>query len=89
MVDRQKTVGKLINLSAVERWFVKSTDKGSRNNNLLRYGLMLVDAGNSLDEVNDKIIALNSKLPDSLDVSEIYGTVFRSVAKAISKRSSE
>lgn len=84
--DHAKIMGRLNNLSAIERWFMKSTDKGNRSNNLLRYGLMLVDAGMKSDEITDKVLAFNNKLPDGLDEAEIYATILRTVGKAISDK---
>ena len=84
--ERAKTLGRLNNLSAVERWFIKSTDTGNRSNNLVRYGLMLVDSGLKLDDITDKVLAFNKKLPDSLDEAEVFSTILRTVGKAVSKR---
>lgn len=84
--DRAKIMGRLNNMSALERWFMKSTDKGNRSNNLLRYALMLVDAGFKSDEITDKVLSLNNKLPDGLDDAEIYSTILRTAAKAISDK---
>ena len=84
--EQQKTVGRLSSLSAIERWFGKNTDKGNRSNNLIRYGLMLVDSGLGLDDVKDKVLAFNSKMPNKLPEAEVFSTILVSVAKAINKR---
>ena len=70
----------------LERWVLNNSGDGNRNNMLLRYAMILVDAGFQINDVQDKVIALNSKMPDKLDVQEIVSTIMVSVAKAIAKR---
>lgn len=70
----------------LERWMINNTGDGNRNNMVLRYAMLLVDAGFDFDGVRGKVMTLNDKLPDKLDEMEIMSTVMVSVAKAISKR---
>lgn len=70
----------------LERWVVNNIGDGNRNNMLLRYAMILVDAGFSFDNVNSRVKAMNDKIPDKLDEAEIMSTIMVSVAKAISKR---
>ena len=70
----------------LERWVINNTGDGNRNNMLLRYGMILVDAGFDFNAVSDRINTLNNKLPDKLDPAEIVATIMSSVAKAISKK---
>jgi len=53
---------------------------------LLRFGMILVDAGFGFEEIRTKVVSLNEKIPDKLDEAEIMSTVMVSVMKAISKR---
>lgn len=70
----------------LERWVMNNIGDGNRNNMLLRYAMVLVDAGFGFDDVNSKVKALNEKIVDKLDETEIMGTIMVTVAKAISKR---
>jgi hypothetical protein len=81
---------KLINdqqqMDALERWFIYNTGDGNRNNQLLRYAMILVDAGFDYEGVRLKVNSLNEKLPDKLLESEILGTILVTVSKSIAKR---
>ena len=70
----------------LERWMVNHTGDGNRNNMVLRYAMLLVDAGFDFEGVRSKVMSLNDKLPDKLEEMEVMSTVMVSVAKAISKR---
>lgn len=76
----------LSNLSNVERWFVHRTGDGNRNQQLLKYALMLVDANKTYEEVERAVNDLNSKLPNSLNANEIASTILTTTAKAVIKR---
>jgi len=73
-------------LDNLERWVLNNTGSGNRNDMLIRYALILVDAGFNLDVVRQKVLDMNTKLPDPLDEGELTSTVLRSAAQAISKR---
>lgn len=70
----------------LERWVINNTGDGNRNNMLLRFGTILVDAGFNANQVMEKVIALNQKLPDSLPELEIMTTIMKTVNKRISDR---
>ena len=70
----------------LERWVMNNIGDGNRNNMLLRYAMVLVDAGFGFDSINSKVKALNEKIVDKLDETEIMGTIMVTVAKAISKK---
>lgn len=70
----------------LERWVMNNIGDGNRNNMLLRYAMVLVDAGFSFDSINSKVKALNDKLADKLEETELMGTIMVTVAKAISKK---
>lgn len=76
-------------LSNIERWFCTKTTEGNRSNQLIKYGLMLVDSGLDLEAIKTKVLALNNKLPNKLDDAEIGATIMVSVFKAIIKRESK
>lgn len=70
----------------LERWVINNIGDGNRNNMLLRYAMILVDAGFGFDNINSRVKTLNDKIPDKLDEAEIMSTIMVSVAKAISKK---
>jgi hypothetical protein len=70
----------------LERWVINNTGDGNRNNMLLRYAMLMVDAGFNFDGVRQRVTELNNKLPDKLDEAEILGTVMVTVGKALAQR---
>ena len=48
--------------------------------------MVLVDAGKDFESIRQSVLALNNKMPDKLDESEILMTVMTTVMKEISKR---
>jgi hypothetical protein len=73
-------------LDNLERWMLNNTGDGNRNNMLLRYALILVEAGANFDQVRSKVVELNNKMADKLDEAEIISTILVTVGKAIAKR---
>lgn len=70
----------------LERWVINNTGDGNRNKMLLRYAMILVDAGLDEHQIRNRVLDLNGKLPDKLDDIEIHSTIMVTVAKAIAKR---
>lgn len=75
-------------LDNLERWFVRSTGKGNRSNQMIKYALMLVDTGSDLIEVQDKIFSLNERLQNPMKEEEINTTIIRTVRQKIRERDS-
>lgn len=73
-------------LDNLERWVINNTGDGNRNNQLLKYAYVLVDAGFDFEGVRSRVNELNSKLPDKLEEAEIMGTIMVTVGKAISRK---
>ena len=73
-------------LSNMERWFFLNTDKGNRSNQLIRYALVLVDNGFSIEGARNGVLQFNSKLKDKLTEDEITQTIMVTVIKAVTKR---
>ena len=73
-----KEVGSLDNL---ERWFAQRMATGSRNNNMIKYALALVDGGMDLLSVQKQVQGFNKKLSNPLSEDEIESTIMRTVAK--------
>jgi len=83
----QKHTVAMGDLSHIERWMVRSVDKGEpRNNTLLRYALVLLDADLRQEVVESSVLALNKKLSTPLPESEINSTIFVTVAKRIADK---
>ena len=73
-------------LDNLERWVINNTGDGNRNNQLLRYAMVLVDAGFDYSAILSRVTDLNNKMADKLDEAEIMGTIMVTVGKALSKR---
>ena len=80
LLDSQQSMDNL------ERWTLNNIGDGNRNNMLLRYSMILVDAGFGFEDIRRKVIDLNSKIVDKLDESELMATVMITVAKTLAKR---
>lgn len=84
--ERKTQMGELHSLDNLERWLIHNTGDGNRNNQLMRYAFTLVDAGYDFATINSRVLALNEKLADKLDETEIMGSIMISVGKALAKR---
>lgn len=85
--ETYKTEIKFLNgLSAVERWFIKSSNEGNRNNNLIRYAFMLLDSGKDVEDIDLRIRDLNSRLSEPLKDSEITSTIMKTIIREDIKR---
>lgn len=73
-------------LDNLERWIINNTGDGNRNNMLLKYAYILLDAGFDFDGVRARVVALNDKLPDKLDEMEIMGSIMVTIGKALATR---
>jgi hypothetical protein len=73
-------------LDNLERWVLNNSGDGNRNNMLLRYALILVDANLSYTDCANKILGLNNKLDKPLKTTEIESTIFKTVRITIDKR---
>lgn len=70
----------------LERWVINNIGDGNRNNMLLRYAMILVDADFDLNQITERVQSLNDKIADKLDAQEIFTTIIVSVTKALAKR---
>lgn len=80
LMDSQQSLDKL------EKWVVNNIGDGNRNNMLMRYAMILVDAGFSHVDVHKRVINLNDKIADKLDEMEIMSTIMVKVSREIAKR---
>ena len=84
--DRKALLNSQQSMDNLERWMLNNIGDGNRNNLLLRYAMIFVDAGFDFDAIRQKVIDLNEKIADKLDEVEVMSTIMITVAKAISKR---
>ena len=83
---RKELMNSQQSMDNLERWILNNSGDGNRNNMLLRFATILVDAGFGFDQVKDKVFALNNKMPDKLEEAEIFTTILTTVMKTIAKR---
>ena len=73
-------------LTNIERWFIHNIDSGNRNNQLLKYALILVDMGYDINSIEISVQELNSKLDQKLSATELKNTIFVTAAKKITEK---
>jgi len=73
-------------LSNMERWFHLNTNSGNRSDHLVRYALILVDNGYSIENIRNSVLQFNSKLKDQLEEEEVNNTILITAMKAVTKR---
>lgn len=78
------SIQKLGNMDNIERWFAQRMVTGSRNNQLLKFGMMLKDCGLNFVEVEERVKAFNNKLENKLSSDEIDSTILKSIAQKFS-----
>lgn len=86
--EQQKKILDHSSMSNLERWCLLNAEEGNRNNQMLRLGLAMVDAGHSLQDIKNSLSAFNDKLTESLTDEEIERTILVTVIKAVNKRDS-
>lgn len=69
----------------LERWVINNTGDGNRNNQLLKFAMILVDAGFDFEAIRRKVLDLNEKLAGKLDEAEITSSIMVTVAKKAKK----
>jgi len=84
--ERKQRFDSQQSLDNLERWVINNTGDGNRNNMLMKYAFILVDANFDFDGIRSRVVALNDKLPDKLDEVEIMSSIMVTVGKALSKR---
>lgn len=87
--ERKKILLTYSSLSNLERWFVQNTPDGNRNNQLLKYAMVLVDLGYPSEEVRARVMSLNDGLQDKLPQDEIDRTVMVTANKTIATRAAK
>jgi hypothetical protein len=84
--ERKQLMDSQQSMDNLERWVSNNIGDGNRNNLLLRYAMILLDAGFDFDGIRTRVMGLNEKIADKLSELEIMGTILVTVSKAMSKR---
>jgi len=84
--ERKRVVDSQQSLDNLERWVINNTGDGNRNNQLIKYAYILLDAQFDYDEIHKRVAQLNNKLVDKLTEAELLGTIMTTISKALSKR---
>lgn len=84
--ERRAILNTQHSLDNLERWVINNTGDGNRNNQLLKFAYILVDAGFDFNAIRSRVMELNDKLADKLEEVEIMSTIMVTVGKAIAKR---
>jgi hypothetical protein len=84
--ERKALLNSQQSMDNLERWVINNIGDGNRNNMLLRYAMILVDAGFGFEDVRSKVFALNDKIQDKLDDVELMATIMVTVGKQLAKR---
>jgi len=74
------------NIAALERWFLTRTYNGNRSDMLIRYALILVDAGFDVGAIGDRVRNLNSQLAEPKSENSIAATIMKTAAKRVLAR---
>lgn len=83
---RKTLVNSQQSMDNLERWVINNIGDGNRNNMILRYAMILLDAGFDAEGIRSRVTTLNSKIPDSLDENEIMGTIMVTIYKTIASK---
>lgn len=84
--ERKQLMDSQQSMDNLERWVINNIGDGNRNNMLLRYALILLDAGFDFEGIRTRVNELNNKIADKLEEAEIMATIMVTIAKTISKR---
>lgn len=81
--ERKQLVKSQAALDGLERWFVNNTGEGNRNSQLYRYASVLVEYGETYQQIYDKVCELNDKIGSGINKQEIEKTIMVSVKKKL------
>lgn len=84
--ERKERLNTQQSMDNLERWVINNIGDGNRNNMLLRYAMILLDAKFGFEEIRSRVMQLNNKIADKLDESEIMATIMITVGKALATR---
>lgn len=70
----------------LERWVINNSGDGNRNNQLLRFAMILLDAGYDFEAIRQRVVNLNDKMADKLEESEIMSTIMVTIGKKLTSK---
>ena len=73
-------------LDNLERWVLNNSGEGNRNEMILKYALVLVDASWEYAAIQQGVLSLNNKMSDKLEESEIMQTIMVTVGRKLAER---
>lgn len=76
-----KNQKKVSNMDKLEHWFAERIQNGNRNNQMLKFGLCLVDGGLPYEEIEQRILNFNKELTNGLSIDELRNSVLITVRK--------
>ena len=80
-----KQMTELKDLGALERWFAERMEPGNRNNQMIKYALALLDAGEEYPSIEARVMHFNDQLSSPLSEAELLSTVLRTVGRKSAK----
>lgn len=82
--EYKASIVKLENLDNLERWFAQRMVSGNRNNQMLRFAMMLADTGVlAYQDIERRVMEFNSKLDNKLPDDELRSSVLITVARKL------
>lgn len=84
--ERKELMTSQQSMDNLERWVINNIGDGNRNNMLLRYAMILLDAGFDFEAIRVKVLGLNDKIADKLEEAEVMATIMTTVMKTLAKR---
>lgn len=84
--ERKQLLDSQQSMDNLERWVINNIGDGNRNNMLLRYAMILMDAGFDFEGIRVRVLGLNDKIVDKLEEAEVMGTIMVTVARQLAKR---
>jgi len=84
--ERKELINSQQSMDNLERWVINNIGDGNRNNMLLRYSMILMDAGFDFENIRTRVMGLNDKIADKLEEVEVMGTIMVTVAKALAAK---
>ena len=75
---RKSSIG---NTEGIERFLLEEAVRGARSNSILKYGMFLVSSGYEYQDVEEKVLLFNERLPEPLTIKEVRSTILKSIKR--------
>lgn len=79
--ELESTKGKMVSISGMKRWVIRSASEGNRNHTLFRYAAFLRESKVSKDKIEAAVKEVNSLLDAPLSDEELVNTILKSATK--------